>query len=207
LCDISCFSNACAAVSPRNIFSLFKFLNFQPFGVLFGERADFRTRARRGRPLPPIVRSAVPACRARSRAPCILFNLASLQAAQPSWSPPLALSRARVLRVRVLAPRGGRGGSEGAREGARERGSEGARERGSEGARERGSEGGSERASEEGRAGSTGYSKPVRPCVLLSLCSPLLSSLVRSKLQPLAASSLLDVKARVLWDHTTVQVL
>jgi hypothetical protein len=85
-------------------------------------------------------------------------------------------------------------GEEGARERGRERGSEGARERGSEGARERGSEGGSERASEEGRAGSTGYSKPVPPCVLLSLCSPLLSSLVRSKLQPLAASSLLDIK-------------
>ncbi len=42
--------------------------------------------------------------------------------------------------------------------------------------------------------GSTGYSKPVPPCVLLSLCSLLLISLVRSKLQPLAASSLLDIK-------------
>ena len=42
--------------------------------------------------------------------------------------------------------------------------------------------------------GSTGYSKPVPPCVLL--CSlRLLRGLVRSKLQSLAASSLLDIQA------------
>jgi hypothetical protein len=58
--------------------------------------------------------------------------------ASPSSSTPLAIRRARVPRVRVLAPRGGRGGSEG----ARQRGSEGARERARQGAGEGGRESG-----------------------------------------------------------------